>query len=530
MADVYKIYGPPGTGKTTHLMDIVNDKLSGGYKSHEVMFASFTRAAAHEARDRAILRFGGEPRDYPYFNTEHSICFRLLGLTKDMVFNRKHLKQFANQYNYELSSNSSDKIDTRFQEGLLQTEADYYEFFVQFANETMLPFHDAFKEFSRSNDIPFRFGSDSLELYIERRTKYKLDNNLFDFSDMIKAVIEQRLFPQGVKVVILDEMQDSSRLLWELAYLWKDYVDEFYIAGDPLQTLYFWSGASPELFYDFKAEEFTLSKSYRLPTPVKDYAYQIISNTHYPKPEFTPSGRYGEVIGGRVSEINWNNVGHSFVLARTRYIIQSLCDHFISLGIPFVSERGFKTPLSSSKSRALSTIVRIGGGERVSTKDLQYLIKHTSKPFLEHGSKTRITKLEPGMWDAKSAMNLGLTHEFFNAVLKEDYASILCKDVEYDEIVYLDRILKKHGVNSLNSEPNITVTTMHGSKGRERDEVYILPDMTRRVHDGVLRNGEPEALVYYVATTRAKSKLILLNPIGPLYYKLPAIDINEEIL
>jgi superfamily I DNA/RNA helicase len=64
---------------------------------------------------------------------------------------------------------------------------------------------------------------------------------------------------------------------------------------------------------------------------------------------------------------------------------------------------------------------------------------------------------------------------------------------------------------------NILVTTIHQSKGREFDDVIILPPEPRRVNQ--IRTALEEARVYYVAATRARDNIYRLNRDG-----LPAFE------
>ena len=81
MTDIHKIFGPPGAGKTTYLLNVVDQELAAGVSPHSIGYFSFTRKAAHEARDRAVAKFPKlNPRtDFPYFRTLHSLAFHVLG-------------------------------------------------------------------------------------------------------------------------------------------------------------------------------------------------------------------------------------------------------------------------------------------------------------------------------------------------------------------------------------------------------------------------------------------------------------------
>jgi len=512
--------GPPGTGKTTALIDICEQEISRGRAPWEIVLCSFTKAAAYEACDRARDRFGGSDDDYRWFATEHSICYQLLKLTPGQVFNRKQLRAFGRRYNYDFTGDQDkkDSLEQRYQEGMLKSVADHYEFFVSYMNNRMLPFDAAYREYLRSvGDTPDGFIRSGLETYIERRERYKQENNLWSFDDMIKGALEQRLFPIGARVLILDEAQDCSPLLWALIKFWSSQVESYYIAGDPLQTLYFWAGSDPELFYNFPGEEHILRHSYRLTPEVKEFAERIVRRTSLPFPDYSPSARPGIVEWQRHS-VDWENAEDCFVLARTRWLISLFRDQFLEMGIPFNSERGSQSPLATTKGRAFYSLVKLEAGERVSNIELSTLVKHTGAPYLARGAKKRVRSLIDGMYGLHDLKEMGFTDAFTDA-LRNGFEEILCRDIEKHERRYLMRVFKRYGHQAFEEPAKITLTTLHGSKGREKPTVYLCPDLTRKVWDGYTRDRIPETLLFYVGATRAIDRLIILP--SNQYYSFP---------
>lgn len=516
-----KLNGPPGTGKTTALIDICEQEISRGRAPWEIVFCSFTKAAAYEARDRAKRRFGGDDDDYRYFATEHSICYGLLRLTREQVFSRKQLRAFGHRYNYEFTSerDEKDSLKQRYQEGMLKSVADHYEFFVSYMNNRMLPLDAAYREYLRSvGDSPDGFTKSGLETYIERRERYKQENNLWSFDDMIRGTLERRLFPIGARVLILDEAQDCSPLLWELIRFWSSQVESYYIGGDPLQTLYFWAGSDPELFYSFPGDEQILGHSYRLTQEVKGFAERIVRRTSLPFPDFSPSDREGVVEHQLLQSIDWDGAGDCFLLARTRWLISLFTDYFLSRGIPFTSERGHHCPLETTKGRAFYSLFKLASGERVGNMELATLIKHTGAPFLARGAKKRVRNLVEGMYGLRNLTEMGFTDAFADS-LRNGFERIMNRDIEKHERRYLMRVLKRYGHQVFEEPAKITITTIHGSKGREKPTVYLCPDLTRKVWDGYTRERIPETLVFYVGATRAIDKLVVLRP--EQYYSFP---------
>ena len=59
------VLGGPGAGKTERMMRAVEEALERGVPPDRIAYTSFTRRAAHEARDRAAERFDAGPGGCP---------------------------------------------------------------------------------------------------------------------------------------------------------------------------------------------------------------------------------------------------------------------------------------------------------------------------------------------------------------------------------------------------------------------------------------------------------------------------------
>jgi len=67
-------------------------------------------------------------------------------------------------------------------------------------------------------------------------------------------------------------------------------------------------------------------------------------------------------------------------------------------------------------------------------------------------------------------------------------------------------------------EPNIDINTIHTVKGDEADVVLLLSDISKNVSIQLDMDEDSEHRVFYVATTRAKQQLIIVEPQTSLYY------------
>ena len=64
----------------------------------------------------------------------------------------------------------------------------------------------------------------------------------------------------------------------------------------------------------------------------------------------------------------------------------------------------------------------------------------------------------------------------------------------------------------ITQNPRITLSTIHAAKGGEADNVLLLPDITKSAADQ--NDMDPDELhrLFYVAVTRAKNSLHILEP------------------
>lgn len=65
---------------------------------------------------------------------------------------------------------------------------------------------------------------------------------------------------------------------------------------------------------------------------------------------------------------------------------------------------------------------------------------------------------------------------------------------------------------------NIRISTIHGVKGDEADNVVLLSDMSRLSYKDMSVDEDVEHRIFYVAVTRAKKRLYIMQPTTKLYY------------
>jgi len=73
------------------------------------------------------------------------------------------------------------------------------------------------------------------------------------------------------------------------------------------------------------------------------------------------------------------------------------------------------------------------------------------------------------------------------------------------------RRMRENG-EKLNSSPRITLSTIHGVKGGEQDNVVLLTDLSRNTQVNYEKNPDDENRLFYVGATRAKQHLHIVRP------------------
>jgi len=97
----------------------------------------------------------------------------------------------------------------------------------------------------------------------------------------------------------------------------------------------------------------------------------------------------------------------------------------------------------------------------------------------------------------------------------KDWMAIL-KGLPPDEREYLRSCLRNG--EKFTDKPRITISTIHQSKGGEADNVVLITDMGKLSWDNL--GTDEENRVWYVALTRARENLYLVQPRGLRYFSI----------
>ena len=483
------VLGPPGTGKTTTLLNEV-DKYLKETDPDKIGYFSFTQKAAYEARDRAMSKFNLSEDDLPYFRTLHSLAFRRLGIKKENVMQRRHYEDLGKKMGMMVDYHEYDNEHT----GLFTTKSDLLRI-VQLAKLRGITPEQQFNLKEHSQDIT----TYQLKQFVHDLNQYKKDYNLIDFTDMITEFIKSDKSPK-FDVVFIDEAQDLSQTQWTMAKSIWDKTNDTYIAGDDDQAIFRWAGADVDSFISQTGKIMQLTQSYRIPQVVHDVASRIVNKIQKRLPkEWRPKTQRGLLsYYDDFEQVNMKQ-GNWLVLARTRFMLNALEDVLYSKGIYYQNK--FKKNYEQDLYDAVVDWENLRKGSLISTDKINRIVSYMSPKNYQKEQLQYLNK------DAHYGIdelykNRGLNTK---AVWYESFDNAPEKKVRYI------RRMRENG-EELNKSPRITLSTIHGVKGGEQDNVVLLTDLSNNTQRNYEKNPDDENRLFYVGATRAKDHLHIIRP------------------
>jgi DNA helicase-2/ATP-dependent DNA helicase PcrA len=318
--------------------------------------------------------------------------------------------------------------------------------------------------------------------------EYKRAFQLFDFSDFLDEANE--ILP--LELLIIDEGQDLTRQQWSFVRRVGAQAKRVLIAGDDDQAIFQWAGADLTSFLNFAGDLKVLPVSYRLPENIWMKACWIAEHIKMrrkkewrPRPEdkgrISYASTYEDVDLGSKS---W------MLLTRLQWQTQYFVELCRSQGVVYQFQGVWSN--QTPPVRAVINYERIRRGEKISGAQFEAMMKYIDPPAIF--TKTS----EMGWEDAKW---------FFEG--RPDWMTAL-NAIGSEMREYIKRLRRNN--ESLVDKGRVIISTIHGVKGGEADNVFLMTDVSRKVVDGMTFDSDAENRVWYVAVSRAKHHLRILEP------------------
>ena len=463
------------THNTRRLIEEVSKELE-VRRPEELAFVTFTRKGADEGLKRVCSKLMLEPEDLPYFRTLHSLTFHAMNYKANQMFGRIDQRKFNKEYGYNVN-----RCEVGTGKVAPTKDSMYLDFYDMERSGALTS-----KQIVEA-DIELGYYHQLVRNYEE----YKAQQCLVDFFDcLIKYVQEGDSLP--VKVVMIDEAQDITALQWRVIDKAFAKAEKIIIAGDENQSIYSYSGARPDFLIDL-AKRFPvehLSVSYRIPQSVYHLAKGITNfigdktdkpfNPRLENPEgniiqLTDIERLKNFIDSdnfhdSKTETEW------YILARNNCFLDTPKRILEDALIPYWTADGFFMGGEIMKRLKDYEGFRLEGYKDQAKKE-QFQRKFGIVDFREPFTETNL----------------------FTEERKWIYASYI----------------EKYGLPKLEEmckwNPQVLVSTIHHVKGGEAKNVAVMLDATRKTKGNVFNDIDEELRILYVAVTRARENLYLID-------------------
>ncbi|WP_217553798.1 ATP-dependent DNA helicase UvrD2 [Streptomyces sp. GbtcB6] len=364
----------------------------------------------------------------------------------------------------------------------------------------------------------------------------KRDRAVIDFEDVLLLTVgilqDRHDIAEQVRAqyqhFVVDEYQDVSPLQQRLLELWLGERDSLCVVGDASQTIYSFTGATPDHLLDFRtrhpgATVVKLVRDYRsTPQVVRlangllaqargraaDHRLELISQRPAgPEPvytEYTDEPAEAEGAARRIRELVAAGVpaAEIAVLFRTNAQSETYEQALADAGVPYQlrgAERFFDRPEVRKAGVALRAAARFGGNDALldDTVDLP--------------SQVRAVLSGEG-WTTSPPAGSGAVRERWESLaalvnLAQDVAAARPAATLADFVAELD---ERAGAQHAPTVQGVTLASLHSAKGLEWDVVFLVgvaEGMMPITYAKTDEQIEEERRLLYVGVTRARERL-----------------------
>jgi DNA helicase-2/ATP-dependent DNA helicase PcrA len=293
-----------------------------------------------------------------------------------------------------------------------------------------------------------------------------------------------------------------------VAHHLSDRSDRMFVAGDDDQGIYRWAGADINHFVELPGGSDVLSQSYRIPRSVHTVADSVVQRIRSrQKKIWLPRHEEGSVE--RTYDASTVSFGDDewLVLAQANYMLDDLAARLTSSGHYF--ERKGSPSLKKTVRNAISSWNHLqqSPGHEISLKEAVNLYDHMSSGDgrLKRGAKKML-----GGADEQDLFTLTVLRQHFGLETQDDTWDMALDRIGDEDRAYATALLNR-GINIF-EKPRLKLSTIHGAKGGEADNVLLFMDLTGKALKEMEKNPDDAHRVLYVGVTRAKQNLVLKMP------------------
>ena len=387
-----------GTGKTTTLLARAKELLRRGVGPDELILVAFTRRATREIRER-LTHDLGDTSSQIRVGTFHRICLDLMRLEPDAFDmraftvidedDREQLMRLAR--GAVLPNDQSDKSN------LLPKASQLVQWY-SYARNANIPI----SVYLQTQKL---FEDAQLALVLSVYTEYdqrKANARYLDYDDILwrcAAILTQRKdirdrIVSRFRHVLVDEIQDTSKLQWLLLHALRQKAQLFCV-GDDAQSIYAFRGADFATVHHFDqlvkgGTVYRLTDNYRSTQEILDISNWLLAQSPLPYNKKLAAVRgmgptpllvecdddlgQGQWVAGdiqrrRATGVPWQSMT---VLVRTAYAARAIEAALIEKAIPYVFMGGTSL-LKAAHVRDLLALLRVVINQRDEVAWMRYL-------------------------------------------------------------------------------------------------------------------------------------------------------------
>ena len=509
------IIGTAGAGKTTYLQHLKREYTKQG---KSVLYLTFSRSAALEFAKREY-NIEKLPQD---ILTIHSLSARIL-LSLNLITG-EHLQKIKKiEKLKEIAIKHVDK-KMKYSKNAFMPSVGNIKF--NLINMYINTYYPRYKNINKVIDMIAKVDKKAAQI-AEVYYKLKESEDVLDFNDLLIKAAEEAVF-DSYDVIILDEAQDLTNLQWYVLDHIEENAERAIYAGDPFQSVYASLGASPFEFLNRVGDKnkIHLEYCYRLPVSIYLYAKRHISRVINERklqkeleiqaePVKDESGKIKRVVGSIYTAVflalkELEKDKSVYILTRTNYLANKIVNEFINRRIvPGALKTNFHNPglrKLHEINKFLEEVNKNGFKftkkakailEAYGNDDVKKLIERVKNDDKQAEQELAIL-LDNRLQEAQKSNKLD--EIFTETEIKQKYQDLL----DLFELDGKEKELLRKGI--VDESKKLKIDTIHASKGREADTV-ILVNMSK-----TSKNSLFEDFLWFVGITRARKKLIILNP------------------